>query len=178
MTLDLDAYMAKAIAPGVAQGVTLRLLAQEDLAQVVAAYPEELRWAMTDAQVSQLIHQRFRSRIPAYLAQDSNGAILGASWCLELARSSIRKIPGLSGVRGYESVSTFLVPEARGKGIAGALKHYSMQQMHEQGFKCVANQIRSDRVASIRMNESLGFKTAAIEDRYCALGLRWTRVHT
>lgn len=177
MTLDLDRYIERNLSIAQSTDITIRLLTEADISQVAAVYPEELRWAMTDAQVLGLIRQRFKSRIAAYLAVGEKGNVLGASWCLDMSRSSIRKIPDLVNKKGYESVSTFLVPEARGRGIAAALKHHSMREMHAQGFKYVANQIRTDRVASIRMNESLGFKTSAIEDRYCVLGIRAVRAH-
>lgn len=177
MTLDLDAYIDSVKKPPAVDGIALRLLTEADIQSVAAVYPEELRSAMTDSQVLKLIRQRYKSRIPAFLAVDANERVLGASWCLDIKRSSIRRIPELGDRKGYESVSTFLVPQARGKGIAAALKHYSMKEMHHQGFKYVANQIRSDRVASIRMNESLGFRTTAIEDRNCVLGVRWVRAY-
>lgn len=174
--LELDAYMQRADAPKTPEGISIRLLEQSDVDQVVRAYPEELRWAMTDREVRQLVAKRLSSRMPAYIAVTPSGDVLGGTWCLDIARSSIRKIPRFADLKGYEAVSTFLVPEARGKGIAAALKHYSMQQMYAQGFEYVANQIRSDRVASIRMNESLGFRTVAVEERYCTLGVRWVKV--
>jgi GNAT superfamily N-acetyltransferase len=139
---------------------------------LVRIYPPEFRYAMPDAKIRAGLHDRLRQKAYGFVAQEPQGRILGAQWCLDGSMSVLHDFPPLAGWRWFESLNLFVVPDARGKRVAAQLRSGAFQQMVDHSYNLAVSLVRIDRHNSIRHNLRFDTRLIGLRSHKSRLGRR------
>ena len=156
-------------------GIGYREASYEDIDAIAAAWPSEFSFMASGSQpLCNMLSDRFNNDISCFIAYKGR-QVIGATWCSPWKYE--RAMPDeLQGQPAYEETNTFTIKKARGKGIAGKLKLIAMHYMVERERKLVFSLVKFERVASIRVNEKLGFRKLGLLTTGVRFGRRFCRL--
>jgi phosphinothricin acetyltransferase len=153
-------------------GLGIRPMLPADAEQVLAVYQAGLdaghasfetavpSWADFDA-----------ARLPGHrhvATSDDTGDLLG--WV------AVTPVSGRSAYAGVVEHSVYVTPEARGRGVGGALLQAMIDSTEAAGIWTIQSGIFPENTASLRMHERNGFRVVGVRERIGCHHGRWRDV--
>lgn len=134
--------------------------AERDLDDIVQFFPDDLGFPLfcTPAPiVREEVRSRFKSGVPTFVARDTKtNMFLGVIWCPDCDFSSA--LPdGRDQPKSYKNTNLYIVPEARGCGVAQGLLRFAEKELRKCEYQKAYSLISPYLIASLRANMRIGY---------------------
>lgn len=160
--------------PTPSAGYILRQAETDDYPAIIAVYPVEFSHHLPEVIKQRQLKQRAKSKARCFVIVDAHGAIKGATWCTPYRNAQIHpKDVDQDGL--FEMINTFIVLDARGKGLSESLRRFAIASMASLGYRAAISFVWYSRAGSLKMNLNTGSRVLGEKTLYSILGYRWFR---
>ena len=133
--------------------VMLREGTTDDVDRIVAVWPPEFE---QPPGLANMLRERFEKGEHCFLAMAGDD-VIGGVWCKPWVYDDALP-PAYRGRKCYELWNGFVTPRARGKGVAGRLWGFTMQEMAAKGVPVTYGRVSPKWQASVSACGKLGFR--------------------
>src|SRR5215467_10158096 len=155
-----------------AAGFAIRPMRESDADPVLAVYQAGLDAGDASFETEAPTWEAFdAAKLPGHrhvATADDTGELLG--WV------AAGPVSGRSAYAGVVEHSVYVAPEARGRGVGGALIQALIDSTEAGGIWTIQSSIFPENTASLRLHEQKGFRAVGIRERIGHLHGRWRDV--